>query len=132
MKITIGKPIPPEENPKNQYKIVLDFMIGDADGEDEIEIFCSKDNTSLERFLTFLDNCEDYYKESGKGGYEDYTGVKDYYVFCNGVQKKDPNLNEFLFDWSYEGMFGTCNSLEGYTITYFDENGVEHFVTVKK
>lgn len=140
MKITIGDPIKPESH-KNEYKIVVNFMYGDADGHGSEIIFIDKDNSFLERFINFLDDCKKAYP-NGRGGYNNYNSdvVPDYWLFCDDYDKELTEEEEdllksvdFYLNWHYDpsgdGIMSTFND---YKITFFDEHGVEHKVIITK
>ena len=150
MKITIGKPVS-KKNPKFKYKIKIEFMYGDADGEGHEELLISEGNPLLERFLEFLDRCIAFYETSGMGGGDDYTGVSDWYFFFNDeydeeeadLEEKDKPvfeegdkkwLEEFAFGWHTDpGTDGqNTSSIENFTITYFDGSGIEHHVKIRR
>ena len=121
-------------------------MGGDADAFFYPEVLVDKDNPYLERFITFLKACSKAYP-SGKGGYEDYSHIPDYALFCsedypdemiiNGTLVKFSNETEELFDQEYEkcgisfewessyDYFGE-SSFRGVTVSYFDENGDQY------
>ena len=143
MNIKILKPLKLNKQPKNKYKFVIELMGGDADAYFYPEVLVDKDNPYLERFLEFLSNCKKEYP-NGKGGYDDYKNVKDYYLFVNddiylehenGDEYSEEEYENFIkekekvnisFEWegSYE-YFGE-SSYRDVTITYFNENGIEH------
>jgi hypothetical protein len=140
--IKIGKPVKPIKNPTNTYKVVINFMQGDADGDSQEEVLIDKDDPYLDRFITFLKNCSKFYP-SGKGGYADYSEVKDYWLFCGGdfdedlteeeieFQEQELEKNVISFNWDRNlDMYGVA-SFESYVITYFNESGIEHKVTIQ-
>ena len=140
MKIKIGKQIKPEVH-KNEYKFVIEFMYGDADGYGNEEIFINKDNPFLERFINFLDDCKKAYP-GGRGGYDDYNSdvVPDYWLFAEDYDKEltdeEEKLREsvdFYIEWQHDPSGdGIMASFEGYEITFFDEQGIEHEVKITK
>ena len=146
MKLVIGKQKKAKKNPISKFRIDIEFMYGDADGEGHEKLLISEDNPLISRYLKFLDKCKKLYKETGKGGYDDYTSVKDWYYFFKEdldpeydeipVYKKGEEkwAEEFAFDWHTDpGSDGQCiSSIEGYVVTHFDKNGVERKVTIKR
>jgi len=146
MKIEILKPLSAKKQPKNKFKFVIELMGGDADASFYPTVLVDKDNPYLERFLEFLNNCSKEYP-NGKGGYDDYSNVKDYWLFVkyaefpeeievNGewVEFTEEMSEEYLkeieqcgisFEWegSYEA-FGESSYVDT-IVTYFDENGIE-------
>lgn len=138
MNIKIGKRLNQPKH-KNQFKIVVNFMYGDADGYGEETLFVDKDDKNLERFLKFLNNCYKAYP-GGRGGCDDYDSetVEDYWLFCDDYdydmseeEEKERNENTISLDWQIEpNGFGNMASYDGYDITFFDENSIEHHVDV--
>jgi len=146
MEIKILKPLKANKQPKNKYKFVIDLMGGDADASFYPEVLVDKNNPYLERFLEFLNNCSKEYPR-GKAGDDDYSNVKDYWLFVEDaefpeeieidgkwVEFTEEMSQEYLkeikkcgisFEWegSYE-FFGE-SSYVGTSVTYFDENGIE-------
>lgn len=149
MKLIIGKPIKKQNIiPKNQYKFRIDLMGGDADADFVEKVMVDADNPYLDRFITFLENCKKKYPH-GKGGYDDYNDVEDYWLFCSdeypdefeidGQIVDDENIiHKYIddemekcgigFEWKSNYEYFGISSFEDYTVTYFDENGVEYKV----
>ena len=155
MKLEIGKPLKKVKKlPKNQYKFIISLMGGDADAYFSQKLFVDGDDPNLERFLNFLDNCEKEYPR-GKKGFDDYTGVEDYHLFVgyeddypeeieeNGVWREttQEDLDKWdkegydcgiQFEWESNHEYFGVSSFDGFTVTYFDENSIEHKVKVIK
>lgn len=134
MNIKIGNPIKPEKNPQNCYKFVIGFMFGDADGYDETEITVSKDHPYLERFIKFLDSCEGFDADGDFGELEDsWLFVPEVNWECTDEQEAERDKADLSFDWlsdvAREGYYASMN---GYGVTYFDENGIEYEVKIIK
>lgn len=136
LKISKGKKVKKPQY-KNQYKIVLNYMYGDADGDGTDEIYIDEDNEDTERFIEFLENWLKAYK-NGRGGSDDYSEdvVKDWDYFTDeeGTYDDDNNRTkkiwvEYHKDPQTQDMWAT---LETYEITFFDANGDEYEVKVKK
>ena len=116
-------------------------MYGDADGYGSEIIFIDKDNSFLERFINFLDDCEKAYP-NGRFGYDDYNSdvVPDYWLFSEDYDKELTEEEEklrksvnFYLNWHIDPSGdGIMSTFEGYKITFFDDHGVEHKVIIKK
>ncbi len=155
MEIKILKPLKKSKTlPKNQYKFKIELMGGDADAYAYFteKVLVDKNDPNLERFITFLENCKKRYPK-GKGGDDDYTDVKDYYVFVGGGEYpgeieengewRETNEEDwecwdqeskevgFGFDWEGNEEYFGVSSFQDYTVTYFDENSKEYKVEIK-
>lgn len=135
MQLQHGKEI---KKPKyiNVYKFYLRFMIGDADGYAYETLYVSPDNKHIERFITFLDDCEKAYPH-GRGGGDKYNYnrvVPEWEVFCgdDDLTKGDKDLKKFRFEWPYEPHGCYQTTFDGYKITYFNADGVEFEVKVER
>ena len=134
MKFKIGKKLTPEIH-KNEYRININFMYGDADGYEDVDIFVSKEeeNNELPRFIVFLDNCIKLYESSGRCGYDTYDEVEDYGYFVDECEENESEDPQIILEWPYDpSNGGTKATIEGYTITYFDEDGYEYGVKIIK
>lgn len=131
MEIIIGRPI---EQPKyeNVYKIVIDFMYGDADGSGQTELFIDKDNKELPRFIKFLNDCE---KVPGLAGWDSIKNyVPDFKIFASDINRPEHNedLEDIYVEWHSDPTNdGGEARFDGYRITFFNEEGIEHRVTIK-
>jgi hypothetical protein len=133
MKIEILEPITNEKNPTNCYKFEIGFMFGDADGYDEVELLVDKDNPYLERFINFLERCENF------DANEDFEELEDSWLFVEDqfpedaekqLEIKKANIQmEWLSDVAREGYMAAFNY---YNVTFFDEQGIEHNVKITK
>lgn len=139
MKIKIGKKVKPEIH-KKVYKFVIEFMEGDADGEDFQDVFVPEDYPQMERWLTFLDNCKKAYPH-GRGGDDDYNSeiVPDYWYFVESYeddvteeQELEIEKRKFYIDWPSDPHYGIQDSFQDYVVTYFDENGIEYECKIVK
>lgn len=124
IKFKIGKKISPHIH-KNEYRIIVNFMYGDADGDGKEEVFISKDSKDLERFIRFL-------KESIDVDRDTLQDIKDFDYFCDEYHEEGNNtVSDFNLDWHYDP---TCEGdraiMNYYEITYFDHNGDEFEVKV--
>lgn len=102
-----------------KYKFVLDFMIGDADGWEQVVLHVDQDSKDLERFLDFLGNCQGFMDDNP-------SKIKDFDYFMGDAA----DSGDILFDWPYDQMCDKCCDFYTYNVTYFDENGVEYFASV--
>ena len=134
MKIKIGKPIPPDEERRNCYQFVIDFMYGDADGYGGTEVEVDKDHPYLERFINFLERCKGFDADG------DFEELEDSWLFVPETnwtdipeQEAERDKADLSFDWlsdiSREGYYA---SFDGYSVTFFDEQGIEHEVKIIK
>lgn len=152
MKLEIGKPKKKtKKQPKNIYKFVIELMGGDGDATFYQKVFVEKDNPYLDRFLKFLENCEKEYSH-GKGGFDDYCMVEDYYLFVGGdeypeeiwVNGEDVDFDDeikeilekeqkecgFGFEWESNYEHFGVSSFRDVEVSYFDENSIEYKVNV--
>lgn len=144
MKIEIGKPIVAKKQLKHKFKFVIELMGGDADASFYPSVLVDYDNPYLERFLEFLSKCKNRYP-NGKGGYDDYTDVKDYWLFCGEAFPEEIEIDgEFVefteemkveyelefkkcgirFEWESSYEYFGISSYVNTEVTYFDENGI--------
>jgi len=133
MKIKIGKPIK-NETPKNCYKFVINFMFGDADGYDEVELEVDKDNPYLERFINFLERCEDFDADNSWDELEDaWLFVEDAWWGDDDEKESEIEKADIFFEWlSDVAREGYNASFDGYGVTFFNEQGIEHEVKITK
>lgn len=122
---------------KNVYKFHMKFMEGDADGYEYVTLYVSPSNKQIERFIDFLDECDKAYPHGrGGGGRDNYDRkVEDWKVFCGqgeDLTNGDKDLENLVFDWPYDSYCDTDTSFENYVITYFDNEGIEYEVKVKR
>lgn len=140
-------PITPQLKPgKPYYKLIINYMIGDADGETTAEAKLSVDNILIEPVCRALDkldktdgcwgiclspeDMDNHFKEGQITEYECDLLQKvmdsDYRFVDETVDDTMPEefLNEFenvlLKDTEYSFLV-----YQSYYLTYFDENGVE-------
>lgn len=129
MQLSINKEI--IEVPKNKYKVSVDFMFGDADGDatEEVLVDDNQDNKDeLERFIKCLIMCNAAYPH-GRGGYDNYNRVPDYdRYFSEDWDEDQPEPSIYCqHPWDPAGD-GIQSSFSGFSITHFDESGIERQV----
>ncbi len=80
------------------YVVVVEFMFGDADGKELVELEFSPDHMDeLIEFLNFCSLCAVRYPH-GKGGYDAYTDVPGYFTWviddvdCDDLDEEDANV----------------------------------------
>lgn len=108
----------------NKYKVHVTFMEGDADGwQHEYVFFKLGEEAELLDFMNFLSRCSVKYPH-GKGGYDGYDDVEGY--------EKWTEHPKYEFTWGrcYDGEV-VCE-FESVEVTYFDDNGSEFKVAVKR
>lgn len=153
MELLIGSPLQ-IKSPKNTYKINIEFMIGDADGTQYEFVNFNKTRFYSEseyreeviRFITTLDAIIEKEHREGRGGYwnmkemlDDYYSAFDIdrYLHYTGRKEwdgaerlKKSTISSLMFD--IPSMNDYYSSFEDYEISYFDHEGVEHEVKIKK
>jgi len=107
--------MPQEEQPKLIYRINVETMEGDADDWHNFDIDI-KDEETLKEVIIYCEVMAKQYPH-GRGGGNDYYDHLDFF---------DEWFND---EWFYEdGEW--MDSWENYSVSYFDENGVEMKVNV--
>ena len=81
MEIKIGKDEIVNPEYANCFKIEMDFMIGDADGDTSDTVFVSEDNKNLNDFLKCLEMCSKAFEVGGMGGCDTFSEVPGYGKF---------------------------------------------------
>jgi hypothetical protein len=128
----------PKKDTRKGYLLIIETMIGDADGEDTVEVGCFQKNELhlLEEVIEVCDRMIDAYPH-GRGGDDDYNHVKGFNKwFTEDCYDDEDEIKEIEhlapFDWSYrpDGN-GIQNSIEGYKVIYLD-NGKEYKVEIIK
>lgn len=121
--LTVGKPIPSSIIPKS-YKLVVEYMHGDADGYTNKSYEYREDKIdSLKEDLIGLD-------VDDVEGYDDMieqlTEAYQKYGIIDAEDRASTFYDRFVeYDIQYEGNHA---SVCGITLTYFDENSIEHYV----
>ena len=132
MEIKILKPIENEIS-KNCYKFIISFMFGDADGYDEVELEVDKDNPYLERFINFLERCKTFDADNSWDELEDAWLFVEQAYPDDSEQELEMEEADIMFGWLYDvAREGYMASFDGYEVTFFNEQGVEHNVRIKK
>lgn len=128
LKISKGKKVKKPQY-KNQYKVVLSYMYGDADGNGEDEIYIDEDNEDTERFIEFLEN---WLKVDDDDDY-DKEHIKDWDYFSEDGDSDEESKGEIFVEYhSDPSREGYPAAFQSYEITFFDANGDEYEVKVKK
>lgn len=84
------------ENPR--YIIQAEFMFGDGDGYETIEVVVPENELgSYKSYITALEYCNSAYPH-GKGGYDDYEGVFEYNLFFESEIELDEFMEELGFN----------------------------------
>lgn len=109
----------PKIDKRNGYILKVDAMIGDADGDKDVELgpFKKGEEDQLQDAIETCDRMLKAYP-GGRGGGDDYNHIE-------GFEKW------FEYDWPSDPMsHGQC-SITGYSLIYI-ENGQEYDVQIKK
>lgn len=108
----------------NKYKVHVTFMEGDADGyQHENVYFKLGEEEDLIDFMNFMSRCAVAYPH-GKGGYDGYEHVEGY--------DKWTEHSKYSFRWGYCYDGEVVCSFEAVEVTYFDDNGCEFKVAMKR
>ena len=138
------------KQPTKTYRITVNFMEGDADGEQTKSVDFEdtpEEIDAMKKFILALECCNAAYP-CGRGGYDEYNGLPEYDAFFSEcVNPKDykklldenkitENEEEFIQNWlmkTYNPLQicmdhpsdsnGISTSFDGYKIVYFDESG---------
>jgi len=131
--------------PKSVFKFTLDFMVGDADGYSEGELFASEVTDEMKELIKMMKKIRTPYERSGFGG----QGCRDafdagvQFVLNNSILRPiaveneeyaEDHATEYLYDlgWESDPHAGIPNSPQGWNMTYFDNEGIEYKVKVNK
>ncbi|AGO48947.1 hypothetical protein N356_gp055 [Cellulophaga phage phi14:2] len=143
MKFKITDRVKKNRNPTSTFEFVIELMGGDADASFYPTVLVDENNPYLERFVKFLENCKKAYP-NGKGGYDDYSHVEDYWLFIEESEFPDDISKEqeaafekevencgitFFWESNYE-YFGE-SSFVNYRVLYYDENGIKHNIEIE-
>lgn len=123
----------PKEDNRKGYLLIIDTMIGDADGYDTVEVGCFQENELhlLEEVIGVCDRMIEAYP-NGRGGDDDYNHIEGFEKwFTEDYEDNIENIEHLApFQWSYstDGYY-MQNSIEGYKVVYLD-NGEEYEVDI--
>ena len=117
---------------KNSYKVIAEFMDGDADGfnTDELivpisELEDENNMAEFESLLLTIERCNHAWPH-GKGGYDGYEDVEGYEKHI-GWDATSPYSMEHVSG----GYCDDCiSSFDGWSLLYYDELGNEFPVSV--
>lgn len=121
----IGKAIPAKKNPTNKYKLVVSNMSGDADAYIDTVSYLDKDNEGLLTEIVDLCNWSQKSWPSRDNIEKKYREIRDKYNYF----EDDDNVI-LTRDVMSDGDVICRPNLE--SLTWFDENGIEHEVNIKK
>ncbi len=132
MQLTIKKEIIIEV-PVNKYKVNINFMFGDADGDTSEEILIDDKSTDeLERLIKCLIMCNAAFPNGRGGGSEyDYDNVPDYDRYFKedyDYDDKEQDEHEIYCEHPNDPGSDYQSTFRGFSITHFDENGIEREV----
>ena len=105
MNIITGKPIKQPETPRNKYRIYVSTMEGD--GDDTHYLTCDFDENQIEAAIKAIDEVN--------GVELDYKSEETYPEFNKYFRISNISCDEG----------GNLDIVDDYSVTYFDENGVE-------
>lgn len=142
-RLEVGRPVT-ERNPKNTFRFDMEFMHGDADAyTNKVFDIKADDQDTLNHWLLAIE----LNQSSGRDGTDEIAktlfdqGVRpwdldDYYEEFEFEDSDDTEiinsiseiLDDEISEWDSNG-YGRA-STQGFSITYFDENGLEHEVKI--
>jgi len=136
MKFIVNK----EENKKeikNGYLLVINTMIGDADGYDTVEVgyFKEEELHLLEEVIDLCERMKNAFPH-GMGGGDDYHDVEGFLRwFDDGAEDYDIDNADIAhlapFEWSYSpDNWGDQNSLTDYYVLYYKDD-IEYDVSIE-
>lgn len=98
----------------SKYQVVVETMTGDADDYHEFAVLFDENQISdLQQYIIYCEVLQKQYP-NGRGGYDDYE--LDFFE------------EYFSDDWyNHEGME---DSMEDYSVYYYDEDGIKYDVKV--
>lgn len=116
MKLNIGDKVEKNLN-VNCYWVISETMTGDANDYHTIEAHFGAENMDeLKEYIIYCEVLKRQYP-NGRGGGDSYSSLPFFEDY-------------FLEDWFWDN-YGSEDSFLNYTVTYFDENGVEYDVNVE-
>jgi len=126
----IGERIPPKDTPKNTIKMKVEWMHGDADGYTNDKFSFNMDKPKQrERFLLLIKAINAYrYSDEYIDGWGE---LKRCFVKAGMSKDEAESMRyEWESDMQSDGEFPAHPSIE--RITYFDNEGIERKVKMKK
>lgn len=106
-----------QEKIKSKYVIDVRTMEGDADGYNNFDIiFDEKDIEELKKVIIYCEVLERQYP-NGRGGYDTYNSL-DFFSYY------------FDAKWNYAYDGEIQDSMEGYSVYYYDENSEKFDVMI--
>ena len=138
MILTTGNPIPRAKSPKNIYRLVITNMHGDADAEtvNTYDFDADKIEKGEEYGLTLFELLEvlHFYDSLHHGQKCDFC----YSSSRRRALMSKAGLSDKVTDQITDYMDGDCTNdgntlamFDGWTLTYFNEAGVEHEVIIQ-
>lgn len=118
---------------RNEYKIVITYVSGDEDEFAEEEVYVDKSNPELIRFLLCLEKCTNAFV-FGMDTEDTYMDIPDYERYFEDEYGDDVPLEENIISCYHPYEYPDYEvetEIFDYTVTYFDENGVEFGVEVE-
>lgn len=125
----------PKKDSRKGYLLIIETMIGDADGYESLEVGCFQENQLhlLEEVINVCDRMTKEYPH-GRGGDDEYNHIEGFQRWFSEDYKGNYSDIENLapFEWCYSSD-GYCmqNSIDGYKVIYL-ENGEEYEVKILK
>ena len=132
------------------YELTIEFMEGDADAYHKEQVIFDENEIDEAKPLILAVMCCNLYYQHGKGGFDDYNGYPFYDAFFRENISAHP---EEYADYDYEseedykammalnpfdyyiehpyGQHGIVTQFDGWSLSYFNENGDEFEVKVK-
>lgn len=137
---------------KNKYKLSIGFMLGDADGYEDIDVFIDKDKLDNDKKYaseveTLVVSILDCIKKDSRGrrGYDDMQEMFEDHYKNEEIKKFIIDYNEYdeeleviyseykdlMFYFPHESNSGFYHSFQTINTTYYDENSTEFKVIIE-
>jgi len=137
IEIEVGKPLKKIQY-QNEFKVLVKFRYSDAS---EVVMVDAADMFQLKKFIKMLDDCLDAYPE-GKGVLDTYNHVENFWLYVETYDslshEQQAQLDEMAegaeiyLEWRIDPDEGDQHQIDSYTLTFFDSNGIEREVEIKK
>jgi len=132
IQLQIKKPIKSDKNPTNTYRFKLEAEHGDYDKVEKVKIDVKQDNPFLNLFLEDL--CQKNsipQHEIETSNFARWTDIDENAANPSIIKKVKKNF--IIVWWPRDVVYGDgfC-AFGGFTVSYFNEHGVEHEVIVIK